>query len=211
VYSRLLTLLAAAVFWTAIKLYFRLRVRGREHLPKRGFIICPNHTSYLDGFIVFCSLPLSQKFRIFFLGLHNYFEVPILRHMLRALRIIPVDAARNIIETLQASHYILENGKVLCVFPEGARSISGDVQEFKKGVAILARESGALIVPAYISGAHRAWGPGMWFPRSRSISIRFGNPLSFNELRAHVARTSRDDECDAAAQSLRSAVLALKK
>lgn len=210
-FSSLLTLVAAAVFWPVLKLYVRLRVKGREYLPKSGFIICPNHTSYLDAFIVFCALPLSHKFRIFFLGLHNYFEVPVLRHMLRALRIIPVDAARNIMETLQASHYVLENGKVLCVFPEGARSISGDVQEFKKGVAILSRESGARIVPAYISGAHRAWGPGAWFPRPRSISIRFGNPLSFSELRERGGHTSRADECDAAAHALRSAVIALKQ
>ena len=210
VFSSLLTFLGALVFWLALKLYFRLRVTGREHFPKGGFIICPNHTSYLDGFIVFCALPLSHKFRIFFLGLHNYFEVPILKHMLRALRIIPVDAARNIIETLQASHYVLDNGKVLCVFPEGARSISGDVQEFKKGVAILARESGAVIVPAYISGAHRAWGPGTWFPRPVSVRVRFGDPLSFNELRDRAAPAPSADECDAAAQALRSAVIALK-
>jgi long-chain acyl-CoA synthetase len=210
-FSRLLTFWGAVVFGMALKLYFRLRVMGREHLSTSGFIICPNHTSYLDGFIVFCAIPLSHKLRIFFLGLHNYFEVPVLRHMLRALRIIPVDPARNIIETLQASHYVLENGKILCVFPEGARSISGDLQEFKKGVAILARESGARIVPAYISGAHRAWGPGTWFPRPRSISVCFGSALSFSELKDRSARISPADESDAAAQALRSAVLALKQ
>ncbi|MCX6354860.1 MAG: AMP-binding protein [Candidatus Aureabacteria bacterium] len=209
IFSRLLTVFAAVIFWPVLKIYFRFRVKGREHLPQSGFIICPNHTSYLDGFIVFCALPMSLKFRIFFLGLHNYFEVPVLRHMLRGLRIIPVDAARNIIETLQASYFVLENGKALCVFPEGARSISGDVQEFKKGVAILARESGARIIPAYIRGAHRAWRPGTWFPRPRSIRIRFGNPLSFDELKERGAGSPHADECEVAAHALRNAVIEL--
>jgi len=209
--SRLLTAFAVAIFWPFFKIYFRLKVMGRENLPKNGFIICPNHTSYLDGFIVFCALPMSLKFRIFFLGLHNYFEVPVLRHMLRGLRIIPVDAARNITETLQASYFVLENGNALCIFPEGARSISGDVQEFKKGVAILARESGARIIPAYIRGAHRAWKPGTWFPRPRSIRIRFGNPLSFDELKERGAGAPDANECETAAHALRDAVIELNK
>jgi long-chain acyl-CoA synthetase len=208
--SRLLTFSVSLVVGVVCVLYFRLTVRGREHLGEGSCIICPNHTSYLDGFLIFTALPLGMKYRLFFLGLRNYFEVPVLRSMLRSLRIIPVDPARNIVETLQASAFVLKHGKVLCVFPEGARSITGELKEFKKGVAILAKEAGAQIVPAYIDGSHRAWKPGTWLPRPRTIAVVFGRAQSFDDLVRRSGPAERHgDEYERASAGLRAAVVAL--
>ncbi len=209
--SRFLTLFVALVSGLLFKLYFRLKIYGRENLEKERAIICPNHTSYLDGFIVFCALPLSLKLRLFFLGLRGYFEVPIIRSMIKLIRIIPVDPSRNIIETMQASFFVLRNKKILCVFPEGARSIKGEVKEFKKGVSILAEKSGAKIIPAYISGSHRAWRANVRFPRPRSVAISFGGALSFEELLERGIRSGvKVDRHEAASIGLREAVLELK-
>ena len=211
VFSRFLTIMLSIVAGILCKIFFRLKASGREHLLEESFIICPNHASYIDPFILFCVLPFSLRFSIFFLGFSAYFEVPVIRNMLRSLRVIPVDYSHNVMEAMQASAFVLRHGKALCVFPEGARSISGEVGEFKKGVSIIARESGAKIVPAYISGSYRAWKSGARFPRPSRITVRFGEALLFEELRERGERIGKAaDPFESASAGLRDAVLGLR-
>ncbi|MDD5556950.1 MAG: AMP-binding protein [bacterium] len=208
--GKALAALAGAAVTVVCALSFRLRARGRGHVPEGAFIVCPNHASFIDGFLVFSALPRRVRQRVYFLGLHTYFEVPVLRRLLRWLRIIPVDPARNIVETLQASAFVLGSGMALCVFPEGARSITGEVREFKKGVAIVAREAGVPAVPTFIAGSHRAWGPGARFPRPRRVTVSFGRPLSFEEMIAKGRRAGiAGDDYEAAGAGLRAAVIEL--
>ena len=118
--------------------------------------------------------PPHRRQDLFFLGTTFYFDLPVIRHLVKALRVIPVDSARHLVEAMQASAYVLRHGKTLCVFPEGSRSITGELLEIKKGVVILAKELGVPIMPAYIQGAHEAWGPTRAFPKPHPVKIIFG-------------------------------------
>ena len=62
------------------------------------------------------------------------------------------------------SAFILRKGQILAIFPEGFRSPTGEVGQFKKGVAILARELEVKLVPVYIQGSFAAWPPGVSLP-----------------------------------------------
>ncbi|MEW6387183.1 MAG: AMP-binding protein [Thermodesulfobacteriota bacterium] len=194
--ARLFTLGCSLLFGLIFKLFFNLKVSGKENLARQNYLICPNHASFLDGFLIFGAAPLSLRYQLFFLGDSIYFELPVIRDLVKLIRVIPIDSARHLVEAMQASAYVLKKGKMLCLFPEGARTISGEVREIKKGVAVLAREVGIRVVPAYIRGSFQAWPPGEPRPKPHPIRIKFGPARSFAELAAQGRQlnpTARDD------------------
>jgi long-chain acyl-CoA synthetase len=187
-------------------------VYGREGLGDRGYILCPNHGSYLDGFLLASAVPGPLRYRLFSLGYSGYFDVPVIRSLLKLIRVIPVDSARNVVAALQMSAYILRNGQVLAIFPEGFRTPTGEVGQFKKGVAILARELEVKLVPVYIQGSYAAWPPGVSLPRSRPIRVCFGREYSWQELRERGLKvTPEASDYDAIRVGLREEVMRLKE
>ncbi len=189
------------------RILFRLKVQGKSNLLKERFILCPNHTSYLDAFVVFSSLPLKLKYEIFFIGLSKFFQVPIIRGLIRYLKVVPVDFSSNLIETMQASSMILRDKRILCVFPEGARSLDGKMREFKKGVGILAKEMDTPIIPIYIQGAYCAWKPTKRFPHPYPIRIFFGQAHTPQELKIKGLSINKDaDDYEAISLGIREEI-----
>jgi long-chain acyl-CoA synthetase len=167
-----------------LKLGFALRVSGRERLPAGGYLLCPNHCSFLDGFLLFAAVPRTLSSRLYFLGYNNYFAGPVRRSIARAMHVVPVNSARHLIPAMQASAHILKQGGILGIFPEGARSLTGELRSFKKGVATLAAEVGVPLVPVYIHGSFEAWGPNARFPRPHPIQLSFGRAFAADVLAA---------------------------
>ena len=182
--ARLATQGLTAVMAFLFKGLFDLKVYGRERLPEQGYILCPNHASFLDGFLLTYAVPGRLRHRLFSLGYSRYFDVTVVRNLLKLIRVIPVDSARNVVAAMQVSAYILRHGQVLSVFPEGSRSPTGELGRFKRGVAILARELDAPLVPVYIQGSYAAWPAGALLPRPRPIRVLFGRQHSWQELKA---------------------------
>ena len=210
--ARLVTqgLASLAGFW--LKRLFNLEVYGRERLTGQGYVLCPNHGSYLDGFIVAYAVPGPLRTRLFSLGYSGYFDVPVVRDLLRLIRVIPVDSARNLVAAMQVSSYILRYGQILSIFPEGFRTPTGEVGQFKKGVAILARELDVKLVPVYIQGSFEAWPPGVSRPRPHPIRVFFGRKHSWQELKAQGLKVNpQATDYDAIRLGLREEVLRLKE
>ena len=198
-----LTLLVLKIFW-------RLEIKGRENLPRdKPFILCPNHASYLDGFVAASSVGMKRELNLFFLGYSVYFQHPLVKWAVKIARLIAVDPALNLTEAMQASSYVLRNNKSLCVFPEGERSIDDQVKPFKKGAGILIKETSALVVPCYIQGSHHSWPRGKTFPRPYPIKIIFGKPCTREELKEAGAKKTEGDEYEAIAVGLREKVMEL--
>lgn len=201
--------LVAPVFYMAGRiagpLAARVDVLGLENLPSTGaYIICPNHQSFLDPFLMCSVLPFAVYRQLFYVGAVEYFATPITSWFARKINLVPVDADSNLVPAMQAGAFGLKLGKVLVLFPEGERSVDGTVKKFKKGAPILAQHLQVPIVPVAIKGVHELW------PRSRGINwslvwpwsghrvkIAFGKPVMFAEnadynetasrLRDHVA------------------------
>jgi 1-acyl-sn-glycerol-3-phosphate acyltransferase len=113
---------------------------------------------------------------------------------------------------MQVSSYILRNGQILSVFPEGFRTPNGEVGQFKKGVAILARELEVKLVPVYIQGSFEAWPPGVRLPRPHPIQVVFGREHSWQELKAQGLKVDPDaSDYDGIGLGLREEVLRLKQ
>lgn len=171
------TFVSVWVIYLASKLLFRLKVKGRERLPQTApFIIAPNHESFLDAVMLCAALPFSVVRQSFFLGYSDYFTGGMRGIAGRLLNIVPVDPSVNLVRSMQLAAAGLRRNKILVVFPEGTRSIDGQLGEFKKGAAILAHELGTPLVPVGLRGTFEAWPRAGRF-RLHPVEVWFGEPL----------------------------------
>ncbi len=185
---------------------FSVKVLGKENIPRYGpYIICSNHQSYLDGPLIACSMPFRPEMNLFFLGYRYYFELPLLRDIVKLARIIPVSVGANLIDSLRISSYILKKHKSLCIFPEGERSPDGTVQKFKKGIGILLKHTPVPVIPVSIQGSYSAWPVYRKLPRRRPITITYGKPIAPEELLTKSRQPNNKDTYTSIANSLQKA------
>ncbi len=182
----------------------RVQLSGLENLPASGpYILCPNHQSYLDPFLLCSSLPLRVFSSVFSVGAVEYFETPLTRRFARLANVIPVDPDSNLIPAMKAGAFGLTHGKVLILFPEGERSIDGTIKKFKKGAPILAQHMHVPIVPVAIKGVHELW------PRNRGINWRLVWPWSGHRVKIAIGQPmtfTEDADYNESARRLRDRV-----
>lgn len=193
----------------ALRVFFRLRVRGLENLPPPPFIIAANHTSYLDGFSIGAGVPLGVFRRVYFQGLKRYFSGRLTGLFARLAHVIPIDPYADFGKALRLSSHVLRSGNSLCIFPEGGRSFDGNLMEFKKGIGILALEADVPVVPARIEGTFGILPRGAWRPRPGRILLTFGSPVLPSSL-DYSLRPEGVDEPQYLADELRRRVGGLK-
>ncbi|WP_199546511.1 1-acyl-sn-glycerol-3-phosphate acyltransferase [Streptomyces sp. N35] len=167
-----------------LRLMFRPRIEGLEHVPATGAaIVAGNHLSFSDHFL----MPAILKRRITFLAKAEYFTGPGLKGRLTAFFFrsagqIPVDrsgkeAGQN---AIREGLGVLNKGELLGIYPEGTRSHDGRLYKGKVGVAAMALKAGVPVVPCAMIGTFEAQPPGQKIPSLRPITIRFGEALDFS-------------------------------
>jgi long-chain acyl-CoA synthetase len=177
-FTRAVRFALKALITLIVKIYGRLTVDGLENLPGKGpYLIAPNHLSLADALVVMASLSWRTGSQVYFLGATEYFGGAITSKIAKYVSVIPVDMDTRLYNALQLSAYVLRKGKILCVFPEGARSRDGRLKEFKKGVGIIAKELNIPAVPAAIRGTYEMMPPGRSIPRPRKLRVSFGKTL----------------------------------
>ncbi|MBF0328027.1 MAG: AMP-binding protein [Nitrospirae bacterium] len=165
------------------KTVFCLKVRGLENIPAEGaFVIAPNHTSYLDAFIIAASVPFDVFKKLYFLGLQNFFAGKLRSWLAKLGHVIPIDQETYLHRALQLSAFAVKKQSSLCIFPEGGRSFDGKLMPFKKGIGVLAVELGVPVIPAYIEGAFKALPKGSAFIQPCKITVSFGSPLEIDRM-----------------------------
>jgi 1-acyl-sn-glycerol-3-phosphate acyltransferase len=167
-----------------LRLIFRPQVEGREYVPDEGpAIIASNHLSFSDSIF----MPLMVKRRVTFVAKQEYFTGKGIKGWLTKMFFvgtgtIPVDrsggrAAQAAIET---GLRILREGNLFGIYPEGTRSPDGRLYRGKTGVARLALESGAPVIPVAMLNADQIQPIGKVVPKLMRVKIRFGPPLDFS-------------------------------
>ncbi len=158
-------------------LYNRMEVKGVDNLPNAPFILAPNHASYLDGFVLASALPYEIAKLTYFLGEEHYFKNPITSLFGRLAHVITVNLDRKLKESLQKTAWALRLGRVVVIFPEGARTRDGKLLPFKRGFAILSKELGVPVVPVALVGTYQSLSLRDRFPKPEKIKVVFGKPV----------------------------------
>jgi len=172
------------IFNLFFRIFTRLEVRGSENLRqmRRPFIVCPNHQSFLDPFAVCSTYPLEIFRHTFHVGASEFFQNAFMRWLSRLLNVVPIDPDTQLMKAMKAGAVGLQHGKVLNIYPEGARAFDGELFEFKKGAAILATELDLPILPVALDGLHKVWARASWRIRPAKVKIRFGEPFYARDI-----------------------------
>src|SRR5271166_1129802 len=171
------------LYWTAIKgvMFFvncvgvHVQVKGIERIPKGTCIFAANHTSSADAPAVVDAIPR----RIAILLKRSLFAWPIVGQAFHLAHFIPVDRfnRESAIESVEKATEALRNGQSFLIYPEGTRSPDGRLQQFKKGIAVMAIKSGVPLVPVACSNAHRVMEKRSLVIHPGEILVEFLEPI----------------------------------
>ncbi|HEU5395836.1 MAG TPA: lysophospholipid acyltransferase family protein [Verrucomicrobiae bacterium] len=194
--------LAALGLRAWLKCYHRLEISGAEHLPlDSSFIMVANHASHLDTLCLLAALPLRKLHRVFPAAAQDYFFVSVPRLAVAAVVVnaLPFARRKNFRHSIELCRQLLANpGNILILFPEGTRTVTGDVGEFKPGVGLMVAGTGIPVVPCHLQGAFEAYPKGRWCPRPRKLRLAIGSPRNFagvpteKEAAERISRELRD-------------------
>lgn len=175
-------------FRTLYATYFRGRVFNPERVPLRGpVILASNHASFLDPPLVGSGIHRA----INYLARETLFDVPGLGWLLRHWNSVPVDREGGGGAGLKAILNRLLNGGAIILFPEGTRTRDGKLQPARSGIGLTVIKSTAAIVPVRVFGTFEAYGRYLKIPRPHPISVKYGRPMYFSELRAEAKTCSK--------------------
>lgn len=155
-----------------LRLFWRLDVRGEEHVPDAGaVIVAANHVSYFDPVV----LGVGIRRPVTYLAKKELFALPLLGPLIAWLGAYPLDRQAGGVAAVRAALRALKDGRCVGIFPEGTRNRQGDAEE-KGGAALLAALSGAPVVPAAILGTRDP-------RRFERIRVVYGEPLTVTRAR----------------------------
>ncbi len=189
VFYGLLWLLSRAIGW----LCFRYRAIGDIPL-QGGILVAANHASYLDIPLLGCGV----RRRLWYLGRHDLFPIPAINRILQALGWIPLRLGRLDRDAFGKAVSLIQAGKAVVIFPEGGRTLDGNLRKGKPGIGVIVAQTGCPVVPAYISGTYEVLPSDARWPRFRRVTVTYGRPLNFHEdadrlegkaFYQHVSRT----------------------
>ena len=156
---------------------FSLEVMGREHIPRTGgYLLAMNHQSYLDPPIV--ALAAAPR-AIHFLARKTLLEWPVMGRIFPRLNVVPVDQERPDMSALKNVIRLLRAGESTIVFPEGARTLDGQLQPAQPGIGLIIAKTLVPVVPMRVFGAFEAMPRNGSRIRMSPIKVAIGEPLRF--------------------------------
>lgn len=172
------------LIWLLTRVMYRIKVIGMEVLPERGpaLMVC-NHISWLDGVLLLITCPRPIRMVVW----EDFTKGLITSPLAKDLDAIPIrDSRKSILAAVRTAREALENGDLVCIFPEGRLSRTGQMHEFHPGFLAMLKGSGAPVIPVCL---HGLWGSIFSFERGRffwkwprkwpyPITIIFGKPIS---------------------------------
>lgn len=166
--------LAKFAFW----LLGGIRVVGRPNVPKDGaLIVAPNHVSHLDPPVTACAIHRMLRF----MAKEELFKAKGFGWLIRSVGAFPVRRGEGDTEAIRVAIDALEKGQAVLVFPEGSRGDGAHLQPVNRGVAMLAKRTGAKVLPVGIVGTHKAWPKGQKKINRGRIVVAFGEPFTYEQ------------------------------
>ncbi len=168
------------IAWVATRLIYRFKVRGDQNIPARGaaILVC-NHVSFIDAVLLMAASPRPIRFIMD----HKIFAIPVLGRLFKLAKAIPIAPARDDPATYERAfaqaRQVLDEGELLCIFPEGGITRDGELGEFRGGVMKLLETHPVPVVPLALQNLwgsffSRRDGAAMTRPFRRGLFSRVG-------------------------------------
>src|SRR5437867_5590040 len=162
--------------------FYRVTALGTDTLPKGGFLLLPNHITWVDAIVLQLGCPRSIRYIID----EEFYRKPILHPFLRLLRCIPIDT-RHSHSAIRAATEKIAEGEIVCLFPEGQLERAGTLLRLRRGYELIARHAKAPVVPVWLD---QLWGSIFSFQGGRfftklprripyRVTVAFGKPLDY--------------------------------
>lgn len=185
------------------KTVFRLHVEGTKFIPRTGpAILAANHVSFIDPIIIAAAVPRP----LHFMAKEELFRFRLFAWLLRRYHVFPVSRHRIDLQAVKRAIFLLEQGEIVVIFPEGTRGDGVTLRPAKPGIGLIAARTGVPVIPALHQGTERALPRGAWFLRPHRITVKFGAPLRYAEARAD----GRQEHVVAFSQAIMGRIAALK-
>ncbi len=147
-----------------VRCFYRVTAIGLENLPAGGFLLVPNHISWVDALVLQLVCPRPIRYVID----QEYFHKPLLHPFLRALGCIPINI-RHSHQAVRAAAEKVAEGEIVCVFPEGQLERTGTLLRLQRGYELIARHANAQVVPVWLD---QLWGSIFSFQGGRFFTNR---------------------------------------
>ncbi len=163
-----------------------VRSLHEERIPMDGPVIfAPSHFSMLDPPLISCGM----RRQITFMSKRELFSVPVLGWLIRSLGAFPVSRGSGDKEAIKMAISLLNEGKALLMFPEGKRGYGKQMYPITSGILMLARKTGALVVPVGIHGTQIVLPIGKKFPKRHRMTINFGTPIDYKLMATELGES----------------------
>ncbi len=174
------------------KIFYRIRPMGVDRIPKEGgVLLVSNHVTYIDAFILSSACPREIRFLMF----DEYYKKPWVGKFVRLFNTVPISQTRAK-EAVRVAAAALEEGAVVCIFPEGQLTRTGVMNEFKRGFEMIARKANCPVLPVAMDGL---WGSIFSYERNKfifkwpyripyGVSVNFGEPIRPRDADAEMVR-----------------------
>jgi long-chain acyl-CoA synthetase len=192
----------------------KVEVSGEHHIPhNRQTIVVANHASHLDMGLIKYGLGSYGQDIVALAAKDYFFEGKWRRAYFENLtNLRPIDRADNPREAMREASGLLEGGRTILLFPEGTRTATGELGEFRPAAAYLALKHGVDLLPVFVEGTFRSMPRGSFLPKNRRVGVRIGPPLDAAHMRraTEAAGLRMSAACQKISQVLRRAIEALR-
>jgi acyl-[acyl-carrier-protein]-phospholipid O-acyltransferase/long-chain-fatty-acid--[acyl-carrier-protein] ligase len=176
-----------------VRCIYRVTALDVEHLPQGGFLLLPNHITWVDAIVLQIACPRPIRYIID----QEFYHKPLLKPFLRLVRCIPIDTRRSR-SAIRAATEKIAAGEVVCLFPEGQLERAGTLLRLRRGYELIAHHANAKVVPVWLD---QLWGSIFSFQGGRfftklpkripyRVTVAFGKPLSADT--ADIARVREE-------------------
>jgi 1-acyl-sn-glycerol-3-phosphate acyltransferase len=141
-------------------------------------LLVSNHQSFFDPVLVTMALPREGNY----MARHSLFANPVFERLITSLNAFPIRRNSADIQAVKETMRRLKSGKLVVTFPEGTRTRNGSVGRFLPGAGAVALKARAAVVPVFVDGAYRSWPRHRTLPRPVRVSVRYGTPLTPEQL-----------------------------
>ncbi len=191
---------------------FDVKVTGKPFVPQnRNFLVIANHASHLDAGLIRTVLEEQGQKLVALAARDYFFDTPLKRAYFENFTdLIPMDRHGSLRESLRLAGEALRMGYNLLIFPEGTRSPTGELLEFKPTLGYLALTYEVDVLPLYLQGTFEALPKGTMFPKSKELEVHIGPVMRYSDLRAKTAGMARSESYRYATRLAEESVKALR-